>query len=159
METTLTITFDFEPYCKTLPDPFLFRPLKNRRPIPFWRFWKRQRNYFEIIHPITVIVDSKDKFGIPAGFKTDLASIPGLARAIIPVVDSHLLAAVVHDFLYREVTQSWRGREFADTFFLRIMKETNVPKTQRVIIYSSVRAGGWASYQRSKRKVVDKKLM
>lgn len=95
-----------------------------------------------------------DEFTIPAGFQTDLASIPRTLRATYPVVDSHMVAAVVHDFLYRETAQAYRGRKWADRFFLRLMKETRVPAMTRNPVYWGVKIGGWASYQKNKREKI-----
>ncbi len=153
---------DFQPYCKQLPDPVITMPLINRRKrrwfqrskllFPFYK--PKQLNYFVVVHPINVFDKSGNYlFTIPAGFKTDLASIPGIIRWRHNPVGATILAAIVHDYLYRTVTQAWRGRKWADDFFLEIMAATNVEKQERLEVYYGVRAGGWASYQKqSKRK-------
>jgi len=55
---------------------------------------------------------------VPAGFVTDLASIPRLFRNL-PFLDPNGLSrrpAVVHDWLYGSVEGRAHGKEFADNF-------------------------------------------
>ena len=61
----------------------------------------------------------------PAGFVTDLASIPRAFRWAFPQNDRHRLAAVVHDFLVRNA-YSRKERMLADRVFLEAMTVLNV---------------------------------
>lgn len=90
---------------------------------------------------------------VPAGFVTDLSSVPRMARAVVDRVGPQLEASVVHDFLY----VAWqdvagRGareadREFADLVLLAGMWEARVGSIQRWMIYRAVRAFGSAAYR------------
>lgn len=87
---------------------------------------------------------------IPAGFITDLASIPRIFHSLIPVNGKHRQAAVVHDYLY--VIQD-RPREQVDAIFLEAMEVAGVRFTQRWAMYLAVRAGGgfpWARREKAK---------
>jgi len=79
---------------------------------------------------------------IPAGFQTDLASIPQALWSVLPPMGKYDAAAVVHDYLYqlapRQVT-----RAQADGVLRDAMAELGVSAWQRWAIYLGVRAGGW----------------
>lgn len=84
---------------------------------------------------------------VPAGFNTDLASIPRALHAVIPLNGKHRKAAVVHDYLY--VTQK-KTREASDAIFLEAMRTSGVRYTQRYVMYWGVRIGGWAPWRARK---------
>lgn len=82
---------------------------------------------------------------VPAGFETDLASIPQAFHSIVPVNGMHRAAAIVHDWLY--VTQPCTRPE-ADRVFLDAMADLGVRWSQRWVMYAAVRAGGWVGWAR-----------
>lgn len=73
---------------------------------------------------------------VPAGFVTDLASIPRLFRPLIPQNGKHRLAAIVHDYLCRE----WNAahRPLADRIFLEAMELLGVRWWRRKAMYYAV---------------------
>lgn len=77
---------------------------------------------------------------IPRGFKTDFASIPRVFWSILPPFGKYILAAIVHDHMYKTKHIS---RKFADTEFLMRMARNGVPYLIRNIMYLTVRAFGW----------------
>lgn len=77
---------------------------------------------------------------VPAGFVTDLASIPRVFHALIPINGRHRAAAILHDWLYE--TQS-RSRAESDRLFLDAMADSRVRWSQRWAMYLAVRAAGW----------------
>lgn len=89
---------------------------------------------------------------VPDGFETDLASIPRLARLLIPVNGNHRAAAILHDYLY-----FLRGRllnprvtltsKHADQLFLEAMTISGVAAWKCRLMYTAVRAGGWAFWR------------
>ena len=90
---------------------------------------------------------------IPAGFLTDLSSVPRAGRWAVSRVGPHLEASVVHDWLY--VAWQFEGREptarmrrFADDVFLAAMREAEVGRFQCYLIYGAVRLGGWIPFRR-----------
>jgi len=60
---------------------------------------------------------------IPAGFETDLASVPRIFWPLVnPTNPKVARCAVVHDWMCREAT-SWKQRRFADVVFYRCLKK------------------------------------
>lgn len=104
----------------------------------------------------------RDKWRIPAGFKTDFASVPKVLWWILPPHGKHAKAAVVHDWLYvvrpevraTKLGNTWTAstytrhvtRREADGVFRRIMKECGVGWLRRYIMWAGVRLGGWVSW-------------
>lgn len=90
-----------------------------------------------------------NKITVPAGFKTDLASIPRFFWRVLPQVGKYDAAAVVHDYLYRN---NGVTRLEADDVLLEAMGVLNVPAWQRSIIYAGVRVGGWKPWNEYRAK-------
>ncbi len=88
--------------------------------------------------------DGLAKFNIPAGFETDLASVPRFLWAVFPPYGDHLKAAVVHDYLYGFNTIS---RVQADAIFLAAMKAYGVKAWRRWVMYLAVRVCGGKAYR------------
>lgn len=76
---------------------------------------------------------------VPAGFESDLASVPQLAQALIGKVDDHAAAAVLHDWLYATAIEP---RAEADAVFLDAMQACAVPAWKRRLMWAAVRLGG-----------------
>ena len=75
---------------------------------------------------------------VPAGFETDLASIPRIFQSLVPKVDKHMLPAIVHDYLCRKEDYK---RKLADKIFLEAMRLKQVNPVRRRIMYWAVRIG------------------
>ena len=110
----------------------------NGRPV--WRL-DAPLKYASIIHwgnrPIGVIT-------VPAGFDTDLASVPRLPAAWLIAGGTANAAAVVHDWLYR------RGkfdRATCDAVFAEAMAASGISLWRRALMWAAVRLGGWTGYQ------------
>jgi hypothetical protein len=82
---------------------------------------------------------------VPAGFVTDLASIPRPLWAIFPPDGNYAPAAVIHDWLYRNNALHSFNRGQCDGFLLEGMEQLGVNWFKRKIIWSGVRVGGWAA--------------
>jgi len=80
---------------------------------------------------------------VPAGFVTDLASIPRLFWNILPPFGKYTEAAVVHDWVYRN---HLFPRAICDAILLEAMQLCGVNWISRQIIYRNVRAFGWAAW-------------
>lgn len=89
---------------------------------------------------------------VPAGFVTDLASIPRVFHAVIPVNGKHRKAAVVHDWLYVSQIMS---RAESDKVFLKAMEESGVRWSLRWVMYSAVRSAGWLYWNERKSKLTE----
>jgi len=72
---------------------------------------------------------------VPAGFDTDLASIPRIFQSLVPKVDHHMLPAIVHDYLVRLPDFN---RRMADKVFLEAMRVKNVNPIRRRLMYWAV---------------------
>ena len=94
---------------------------------------------------------------IPRGFVTDFASIPRLARLIIPKLGRHTKASVVHDYLYQyhnvnvheaDRTYYTYKRKVADDLFLEGMIDLGVRHWKANLMYYGVRAFGWLAWHK-----------
>lgn len=87
---------------------------------------------------------------VPAGFKTDLASIPRALWNILPPVGGYDAGAVVHDLLYQrgaiDGVQVSRGD--ADKVLREGMEVHGVGVWTRRLIYAGVRVGGWVVWRK-----------
>lgn len=95
-------------------------------------------------------IEKKRIIEVPRGFITDFASIPRLLRGVVAVNDDHRLAAIVHDFLYRNLgalTQLRRTltytRKEADQIFYKLMISEGVGAAQAWTMHQAVRRFGW----------------
>lgn len=88
---------------------------------------------------------------VPAGFDTDYASVPRVFWSIYPPDGSYTEAAIIHDWLYWEQPPQL-SRKQCDQVFLEGMAALGVPWHRRRIIYSSVRLGGWAAWNKNKKE-------
>ena len=79
-------------------------------------------------------------YNIPAGFITDLASIPAIFRPLFDSTGASRKAAVLHDWLY---CSKQGTRKQADDLFLEAMARCGVGFMRRWAMYAGVRAGGW----------------
>ena len=87
---------------------------------------------------------------VPPGFPTDFASIPRGLWNILPPVGKYDAAAVCHDKLYRDgaVNGTPIDRGTADRVLREAMEASGVGRVQRWLIYSGLRIGGWAVWNR-----------
>jgi hypothetical protein len=119
------------------------------------------RGLYTVMEPFTYQVgrvDSGVEITVPAGFETDLASIPRLARWLISPGGLHAKAAVLHDALYHDAAQrQWfqLTRENADETFLEAMEVLGVPAWRKQVMYYSVRLFGGAVWAKQKRQRVN----
>jgi len=77
---------------------------------------------------------------VPAGFVTNFASIPRIARVLITGHGKDRYAATLHDYLY---SIKYDRRE-ADAIFLEAMEVCKVGFFTRHAMHKAVRAAGWA---------------
>lgn len=109
------------------------------------------RRYSDVEWQLTcdlVYRGKRDTFTVPAGFRTDFASVPRAAVWLIPKFGRWTLAAIVHDLLCVGLARAHRGgpapladaRE-TDRIFARIMRELGVPLLLRWLMWTGVRYG------------------
>ncbi len=93
---------------------------------------------------------SGDRITVPAGFETDLASVPRALWSILPPFGKYMPAALIHDYGY--ITQA-RSRKETDLIFRESMKVLGVSWRRRNVMYWAVRAGGWLPWNRRAKKI------
>lgn len=87
--------------------------------------------------------DSSDVISVPAGFVTDLASVPRIFWTLLPPDGKYAKAAIIHDYLY---DNALRTKREADRIFLDGMTVLGVPRWKRTIMYYAVRLFGRGMY-------------
>ncbi|EDQ5930015.1 DUF1353 domain-containing protein [Salmonella enterica subsp. enterica] len=88
-------------------------------------------------------VDNSDVIAVPAGFVTDLATIPRIFWSVMSPDGKYAKAAIIHDYLY---DNALRTKYEADLIFLDGMTVLGVPKWKRTIMYWAVRLFGRGNY-------------
>lgn len=98
-----------------------------------------------VLAPYSYTTKRGERIEIPAGFVTDLTSIPRLLWSLYPPHGNYLPAAVVHDYLY------WlqdRERGKCDAILGEAMEACEgVSRLTRWVVMRGVRIGGWASFR------------
>lgn len=80
---------------------------------------------------------------VPAGFVTDLASIPAIFFSLFRPDGAYAHAAVIHDFLYWQQTTT---REVADEIFRVAMHDLGVSPIERYLLFRGVASMGQGSW-------------
>lgn len=135
-----------------------------------------RRGVFELTTPMRYLWGRKScVVEIPAGTRTDFASIPRLARPLIPVNGAHRLAAVLHDYLYScagkvsiyatvggedgditpteiNIMRDYTRKE-ADQEFKLAMRLEGVGAVKAAAMYRAVRLGGWVFFNKRRREL------
>ena len=87
-------------------------------------------------------------FIVPAGFITDLASIPRVFRWLFTGHGKSREPSVIHDFLYRQR----HPRKQADKVFREALGVAGMSLMARQAMYLAVRSGGWVYYMKQRGK-------
>lgn len=82
---------------------------------------------------------------VPAGFTSDLASIPAFLRPFFSKLGKYNTAALVHDYLYVQNELKFSRKE-CDLIFLDLMQRAGVGKVKSKLMYRAVRAFGGRYY-------------
>jgi hypothetical protein len=98
--------------------------------------------YFMLAQPLTYqIGNTNARITVPAGFVTDLASIPPVFQGLLSLTGPYSVPAVIHDYLYWDQGCT---KDEADQIFLWAMMEARVPPTDRARVHLGVRTPGIA---------------
>ncbi|MBP6203354.1 MAG: DUF1353 domain-containing protein [Azonexus sp.] len=81
---------------------------------------------------------------VPAGFETDLASVPRLPLVYMATGGTANAAAVIHDYLY---TKHIVPRDVADAVLREASAVTRVPGWRRWAMWAAVRVFGGAAWR------------
>ncbi|WP_152072482.1 DUF1353 domain-containing protein [Escherichia coli] len=88
--------------------------------------------------------EPEDVISVPAGYVTDLASVPRILWAIFPPHGRYAKAVIIHDWMY---DNGLRTKREADRIFLDAMKVLKVPAWRRLMMYCAVRLFGRGNYE------------
>ena len=102
-------------------------------------------NTWSVVDPL-VYRGRDERFVVPAGFRTDFATVPRLVVWLVPRFGAYTLAAILHDWLCSDGIRSGAvtSRE-ADGIFRRVMRESGVPVLRRWLMWAGVRWGALTS--------------
>lgn len=93
--------------------------------------------FWRLIEPLTY-QGATQTFTVPAGFRTDFASVPRSLVWLIPRYGAYTRAAILHDYLCRTEAVS---RADADGIFRRCLHEFAVSTPRRWMMWAAVRLG------------------
>ena len=83
-----------------------------------------------------------ERFVVPAGFRTDFATVPRVVTWLIPRFGAYTLAAILHDWLCSQgIRDGVVTARDADGIFRRVMRESGVPVLRRWMMWAGVRWG------------------
>lgn len=83
-----------------------------------------------------------DTFTVPAGTRTDFATVPAAVTWLVPRYGVYTRAAILHDHLCIEAHASRFDRRDADGVFRRVLRELGVSHPRRWLMWAAVRVGG-----------------
>lgn len=109
---------------------------------------------WKLLEPFVVDDTELGRLTVPAGFETDLDSVPRLPFAHWLLKGRTVEAAIVHDYAYERGEFNGKAitRAQADELFRRLMAEEGVWWWRRALIYRGVRFGGWRPWARYRKQ-------
>jgi hypothetical protein len=123
---------------RSVPDPAARdrRVQKDAWDVRLPSVYKFQDNQFALAEPFKLLLPGRSPIGVPRGFVTDYASIPGPLRRFFR--GRHDLPALVHDYLY------WRQcpQDAADAIFYEALTAMQLTPGERDLMYTAVRDFG-----------------
>ena len=111
-----------------LNNPCFQRDISNANPRP-WKLHEALR-YRSTLLGYTLVV--------PAGYRTDMGSIPWFFTRLFPKVGQHNLACVVHDYMITHMSNDYDSK-FAAKVFREALIVLGVPAWRRNSMYYAVR--------------------
>jgi len=100
------------------------------------------------------------KFKVPAGFVTDFASVPKIARSVVNRIGHGCIGYVIHDYL-RKDTQQEISTKTADKALYKFMRLLGESRYTSKKVYYGLRLFGWTAkigpnqFQKIDPKVID----
>lgn len=102
---------------------------------------------WQVVEPVIYYSESLGaEIVVPSGFFTDLASVPKIARILVPVANAkNRPAAIVHDYLcYKEVQEKYGiDQRMADRIFREALAVCNVNPIGQWGMWLPVRIYQW----------------
>lgn len=116
-------------------------PIKKQRIIVGESKWRQYR----LLEEIKIGLSNDEIIIIPAGFEWDLSSVPRIFWAIMPPDGDFEMAALIHDYLYRNKLYT---RKFADKEMYKWSNKLNDKVIDNEIRFCGVRLFGWVIWNR-----------
>lgn len=120
-------------------DPLQLELMRDERGLPL--LTRQGRQLWRLLCRFRYQSDVAGLVDVPAGFITDLASVPQWALALIGETAQE--PSLPHDFAY---SKGGMSRATADKMLYEACIATGVPKWKAWIIYAGVRVGGGSHY-------------
>lgn len=103
----------------------------------------RDSTEYQLLQPLVYSTAAGVEIVVPAGFRTDFASVPRGLWNLFPPDGKGRDAAVVHDFLYSQRGGIWLySRAEVDRIFRDGLAELGVSAWRRWVMWAAVRVGG-----------------
>jgi Protein of unknown function (DUF1353) len=87
----------------------------------------------------------RERYVVPAGERTDFASVPRPFIWFIPTYGAYTKAAILHDYLCRLAREGSFNRRDADGIFRQAMRSLGVPFIRRWVMWAAVRWGAFVT--------------
>jgi hypothetical protein len=111
--------------------------------------WTGRKRPWELVTPCVYYSTLLgEEIVVPAGYATDLASVPRIPFVYSRYGNTAVVPAIIHDWLYENTDHTY-SRKQADQVFLEAMSLIKDPPraTQRQMMYLGVRIGGWRAWR------------
>lgn len=101
---------------------------------------------WRLIKPVAYTTSKGHRIEAPAGFETDLASVPWGVWNLFPPAGDYAPAAIIHDYLYEnrgkvDASPAYTRAE-CDWIFMEAMREMGISWWRRNLMWAAVRVGG-----------------
>lgn len=114
----------------------------------------RSAKYWRLEKPVKVLLSTETVLTIPAGFDTDISSVPRPFWPLCPPVGDFALAALIHDYLY---VHNVGTRAQADREMLVWSNAINKNRLDNWTRWAAVRLFGWIVWNKAKRRIKKEK--
>lgn len=127
-------------------------PHESPKIVPMKNMWVLSED-LNVIYFEKANTKSRYRIRVPAGFVTDLASIPNVLRPAFGNYHNFDTAGIVHDYLYwvQPCEQEDNGRRIADKIYRDTMKRIDdVNLLNRWIQWTGLKAGGMKAWENNR---------
>jgi len=114
------------------------------QPLPHLKYVQADDFYVYLQSDLVFYSSKFGRLEIPAGFRSDGASVPQFFWNVFPPFGRYLYAAIVHDYYcaMSKINKSPLSSVEAATLFLEALKCSKVLLPKRIAMYSAVRLFG-----------------
>jgi hypothetical protein len=119
--------------------------LRDARGLPLRS--REGKQLYMVLQTFIYASDIAGVIAVPAGFVTDLGSVPRLPIIYLLFGDAFPWAAVVHDFLYSAKSGPTVSRKMADDVLREACEVIGEPAWRRNAVWAAVRAAGGSRFE------------